>query len=386
MVAVAAAAGVGFVGLRIAWPSTHVSTNMPLITQELLQDFQPQLDLIQAHAERVLGHVLHFVGKNNQGFLNSPLVKVFGVLGLVSAATYLVPVLFQKLFHGEQNLKLKYKNAKWGLVTGGSSGIGLALVEKLAGQGVNVVVVAFPDSTFSRNFAALVKKFPAQQFRAVEVDLSLPGSAYLPVIQDATKDLDVQIVFNNAGYIKTGFFCDVSLAEQQKNHTCNATSAMEITHWFASQMLKKKLPGCIGFTSSPAGFTPCPFSSLYGATKAYLTEFACSIAPELRADGIDVCVVHPSPVASRFYEGTHKIGVMEFFKGTATGPEKIAVALFQSMGRTVVSDQGYYPLVTRLLLKVIDFNLFADLTCRSASIMPEFTELRGKKPLSERAL
>lgn len=366
---------------------THTTTKMSYTRHPLLDQAQPHIDFAIQQVDRAIAAGSQYVTEltTNGAFLNSKLVKVFGVLGLVSAATYLVPALYQKLFHWEQNLQTKYQ-AKWGLVTGGSSGIGLALVEKLAQQHVNVVIVAFPDSTFKKNFETVKAKYPSVQFRAVEVDLSAQNSAYLPIIIEATKDLDIQIVFNNAGYIKTGFFCDSSVQDQLKNHTCNATSAMEITHVFAAKMLEKKLRGCIGFTSSPAGFTPCPFSVLYGATKAYLTEFATSVAAELRSDGIDVCVVHPSPVASRFYEGTHKIGVMEFFKGTATGPEKIATALFQSMGRTVVSDQGYYPLVTRMLLKVLDYNLFADLTCRSASILPEFTELRGKKPLSERAL
>lgn len=251
-------------------------------------------------------------------------------------------------------------------------------MEKLAQQKCNVVIVAFPDTAFTKNLKMLKEKYPEIQFRDVKVNLGKPGE-YLLQVQEATKDIDVQIVFNNAGYIKTGFFCDVSLNDQLQNHTCNATASMELTHHFASLMLKKKLKGCIGFTSSPAGFTPCPFSALYGATKAYLTEFATSIAPELYPDGIDVCVVHPSPVRSRFYEGTHAIGALKFFEGTATGPESIANALFSAMGRTVVRDQGYYPFVTKVILKIIDFNFLADLITGSASMMPEFEKLKGAK-------
>ena len=39
----------------------------------------------------------------------------------------------------------------------------------------------------------------------VGVNLGTPG-AYLKTIEDATKDLDVTIVFNNAGFMVTGFF------------------------------------------------------------------------------------------------------------------------------------------------------------------------------------
>jgi short-subunit dehydrogenase len=312
-------------------------------------------------------------------------VKVLGVLGLISSLSYLFPAVLHKLIHFEQDLKKKYK-AKWALVTGGSSGIGLALVEKLAQQGLNVVVVAFPDSTFTKNQEMLKRMHPLVDFIFVEVDLSLPNSAYLPIIERACEKLDVQLLFNNAGYIKTGFFTDTLLVDQQKNHTCNATSAMELTHVFVKKMVEKKLKGCVGFTSSPAGFMPCPFTAMYGSTKAYLTEFATSIAPELKPDGIDVLVVHPSPVATRFYEGTHSIGALEFFKGTATGPEKIAQVFFESMGRTVIRDQGYYPPMVKLILKVLDYNLLADIICSSAKMLPDFTKLRGAKPASERAL
>jgi short-subunit dehydrogenase len=49
------------------------------------------------------------------------------------------------------------------------------------------------------------------------------------------------------------------------------------------------------FTSSPAGAMCSPFASIYGSTKAFLTEFAMSLAPEVKYNGIDVVVVHPSP-------------------------------------------------------------------------------------------
>jgi short-subunit dehydrogenase len=247
---------------------------------------------------------------------------------------------------------------------------------RLAQQGANVVIVAYPDSAFEKNLQMLKSKYPSTVFREVPVDLSKSGE-YMPKITNATNDIDVQIIFNNAGYIKTGFFCDVPLQGQLANHTCNATAALEVTHHFVSLLQKKKLRGCVGYTSSPAGFTPCPFSVVYGATKAYLTEFAASIAPELRPDGIDVCVVHPSPVASRFYEGTHALGALLFFKGTATGPETIANCLFASMGRTVIRDQGYYPTVAKLILKIFDFNLFTDLATSTAKFMPEFKTLKG---------
>ena len=44
---------------------------------------------------------------------------------------------------------------------------------------------------------------------------------YMPAIIEATKDIDVQVIFNNAGYIVTGFFDQTKLDGQLANMECN---------------------------------------------------------------------------------------------------------------------------------------------------------------------
>jgi short-subunit dehydrogenase len=98
------------------------------------------------------------------------------------------------------------------------------------------------------------------------------------------------------------------------NLECNAVSAVQITHVFVTRMLAKKLRGCVVFTSSAAACQPCPFSCMYGATKAFVSSFGASLAVEVKTRGIDVTVVHPSPVASRFYDNAHALDSIAFFK------------------------------------------------------------------------
>jgi len=54
-----------------------------------------------------------------------------------------------------------------------------------------------------------------------------------------------------------------------------------------------------------------------GVWQAFISAFAASIAAEVKSRGIDVVSVHPSPVASNFYDKTHKLGAIEFFKQCA---------------------------------------------------------------------
>ena len=181
----------------------------------------------------------------------------------------------------------------------------------------------------------------------MQVGANLGKHGYLPEIAQATQDIDIQVVFCNAGYMLTGFFetkCGLpdricvpccscvqtcltahicrSLDDQLTNLECNATSAVSITHHYlrlmvcaALQMPKpavavtaklatalqraKQLKGCFVFTSSAAAAIVSPFTVMYAASKSFLSTFGASLAAEVRHAGIDVLVFHPSPVRTR---------------------------------------------------------------------------------------
>ena len=136
-------------------------------------------------------------------WLWSWLSPVFGLLFALSLVTYLVTFVGCQCCRRRQNLRRKY-DAKWAVVTGASSGIGLAIVEALAAQGLNVVLVAMPDALLEKATKRLSEEYKSQEFRSVGVNLG--GDSYLQPIIDATKDIKPQVIVNNAGYILTGFY------------------------------------------------------------------------------------------------------------------------------------------------------------------------------------
>lgn len=285
-----------------------------------------------------------------------------------TVGAYLVQILHQVVWCGMLspiNLKKKY-DAEWAVVTGASSGIGKAIVEKLCKQEMNVVLVALQDKLLDETFAEIEKAHPNLKFRKVGCDLS-QGDYMTPIIE-GTKDLKVQLVFNNAGFITAGLFHKVPLGRSLGNYECNATSCLKITHHFVNRMIDEDLKGFIGFTSSSAGFVPNPLSSMYASTKAFLTMFATSLAPEIRSLGVDVVVVHPSPMATNFFDAASGLGALMAFKKLAAGPSVIADVMFDSAGRWVVRDQGAVTIIFRIVLKIIDFNLFCELTARFAHL------------------
>jgi len=143
------------------------------------------------------------------------------------------------------NLKKKY-DAKWALVTGAATGIGRSLAESMALQGLNVVLVSLPDKHLEKAAKELRQNFPELEFRVVPAVFD-HKTDYMPAIIEATKDIDVQLIFNNAGFMLTGFFDKQALSKLLLNHECNATSAMQITHLFVTRMLTKKKKRLRGF-------------------------------------------------------------------------------------------------------------------------------------------
>ena len=121
----------------------------------------------------------------------------------LSLFTYLGYGLLMSWCRRPQNLKKKY-NATWALVTGSSSGIGLAVCRQLAEQGFNIVFVAIQDKLLDEVVATFRKDYKGQEFRQVGVNLG--GTEYMGPILEATKDITPQVVISNAGYIVTGFF------------------------------------------------------------------------------------------------------------------------------------------------------------------------------------
>ena len=305
-----------------------------------------------------------------------------GLVGIVSCLTYALVQLFQ-LVCRPQNLKAKY-NAEWALVTGASSGIGKSIVERLAEQGINVVLVALDDDVFAKSFPELQAKYPKVHLRKVGCNLGAAKDAdYMDPIRKATEDIDVALVFNNAGFILPGLFAEANFDAVRTNYNCNASSSVAITHHFLNRLQSSKRRGLIAFTSSAGAYFPGPTAAMYAATKAFLTSFAISIAGELRDVGIDVVVVHPSPVQSNFYRGAAgQMASLQQAQKAAVSPFVIADCILAAAGRLVVWDQGSTCAVFRLVMKTFDFAFSNEVTSRLAChFNPDHKTLAAKSKL-----
>lgn len=159
------------------------------------------------------------------------------------------------------------------------------------------------------------------------------------------------------------------------NVECNASSAVRVTHHFLQRLLSSNLPGCFVFTSSASAVLPSPFAVTYASTKAFVSMFAASLGPEVKSRGIDVLAVHPSPVASRFYDaasGSAAIPMLDAFKKLAVGPDALPDVIFASVGRCLWKDVGFVAYAFRLVEKVVDLGALFSLAAPIMHLMPDF--------------
>jgi short-subunit dehydrogenase len=290
--------------------------------------------------------------------LTEYVIPTLGWIFFVGLILHVLPILLVSFLLGEQNLKTKYK-ASWAFISGGSQGLGFAIAEKLAKQGLNLVICALDDETLTKACENLQQRFPNIIIRRVGCNLGDRNGSYLSIVKEATKDISVQVVFSNAGYIVISLFPKTNLERLTANWTCNITSHIEITHYFFEKMVQEKKKGCIVYTSSNAGFWPSPTSTLYGASKAAMTQMASSLAIEGVEYGIDVTAIVAGPMQTSFVNNVQgaKLDALKTFMKIASTPESVASVLLRSVGRVAIRDHSILTIFLRNVFKILDVNL-----------------------------
>lgn len=319
--------------------------------------------------------LVQFVSQHWDGF-----ITVLGYLLLANIVTFVVPHIWVAWLRGPQNLKKKYQ-AEWGVVTGGSSGIGLSIVRRLAGQGLNVVIIAFPDKLMEEAEQKLPSEYPTVDFRFVRVNLGDSSGAYMSNVKEACSDITPQVIFLNAGFMPFGAFKDLPVEKLIANANVNSISNVWLSHFFLNKLAKDELKGCIIFTCSSAAHMPQALSGLYGPTKAFIASLATNLNIEAQAVGVDVHAVFPSPVASHFADSLDSKSQLKIiWDWFAMKPDSLPDQMSSAAGRsTVWREMGSFAFVTRLALKLFDSNMMAYVFRVTAPLSGEYKNFLAVK-------
>jgi short-subunit dehydrogenase len=191
----------------------------------------------------------------------------------------------------------------WAVVTGASSGIGEAFARGVAERGVNLVLIARREDRL-RTLAEELHSRYSVGTRVVSVDLS--QGDFLPVVEQATADLQIGLLVNSAGMATTGKFLDNDLASELAMLDINNRAPLILAHHFGRSMQKQGRGGII-FVSSTVAFAGIPSWSNYAASKAHALVFAEGLARELRGSGISVLALCPGATRTELWPAGAKL-------------------------------------------------------------------------------
>jgi 3-oxoacyl-[acyl-carrier protein] reductase len=174
------------------------------------------------------------------------------------------------------------------LVTGGSRGIGRAIVVELARAGASVVVGYRSGREEAESVAGETGG------RAVEADVSDPEQAKALVAEAG----DLDILVNNAGLTRDGVLARMPDADWRDVIETNLSSVFYTCRAAARPMMKRR-GGAIVNVSSIVGLRGNWGQTNYSASKAGIIGFTKSLARELGSRGVRANVVAPGYVKTR---------------------------------------------------------------------------------------
>ena len=250
---------------------------------------------------------------------------------------------------------------KKALITGGSSGLGLALARDLLGRGYDVVLLARDVGKLETTRAALLAAFPQRQVHVFVCDVADQTAlgATFDTVRATLGSLDFLVV--NAGVTTVDLLEDYpDLREIARTIDINLVGAIGCTYLGLPLM---QAGARILFISSGFGLCGGAGYSLYSASKAGLYNFADAIRRELLPRGIHVHVACPGDIDTPMYNG--ELETMPDWIKAKTGRATPMSA--ELAARNILRDcyRGVFRIITssdvKLLLflqKILPFRLY----------------------------
>ncbi|MEO8804213.1 MAG: SDR family NAD(P)-dependent oxidoreductase, partial [Rudaea sp.] len=208
-------------------------------------------------------------------------------------------------------------SAKTILITGASAGFGAATAKCFAAAGWRVIACA----RRAERLAELVEQFDADCVHAAVFDIRDADAmqAALDALPPNFRNIDVLV--NNAGLaLGTAKAQGADLAQWQQMIDTNVTALATLTHKLLPSLVERR--GMIVNVSSVAATYPYTGGNVYGATKAFVTQFSLCLRCDLHGTGVRVTSVEPGMSETEFtlvrtggdqaasdklYAGTHPI-------------------------------------------------------------------------------
>ena len=182
------------------------------------------------------------------------------------------------------------------LVTGASSGIGMAFARRLAKDGYALILVARRRDRLE----ALARELGGAEVLVAD----LTRDAELRLVEDRIAAAPrLELLVNNAGFGTKGRFFEATLESQDAMHRLHVLATMRLTHAALPGMVARD-KGAVIHLSSVAAFVQSPGNTSYCATKAWMNSFTEGLYLDLRSRGshVKVQALCPGFTISEFHD------------------------------------------------------------------------------------
>lgn len=166
------------------------------------------------------------------------------------------------------------------VITGASSGLGVAFARKLAARGYDLLLVARREA----RLLSIARELGEQYHVHAEVLVAdLTEDPALAAVSERIRGAaDLSLLVNNAGFGSMGYFFETDPEVQEQMHRLHVLATMRLSHAALANLVPRTEAGSgIINVSSVAAFAASPQSVSYGATKTWMNRFTEGLAMEL---------------------------------------------------------------------------------------------------------
>jgi 3-oxoacyl-[acyl-carrier protein] reductase len=180
---------------------------------------------------------------------------------------------------------------KVAVITGGSVGIGLAVAEGLAAEGVDLLLVARDQKRVDREAARIAE---ARRVRVLGVSADVGTAQGCRAVIDAVHETfgGVDILINNAGTGSNETIAEAPDEKWQAYWDLHVMAAVRLARGLVPSM-RRRGGGAILHNASICAVQPLSYEPIYNVTKAALMMFSKNLAHEVVGDGIRVNTINP---------------------------------------------------------------------------------------------
>jgi len=206
----------------------------------------------------------------------------------------------------------KQAGARIALVTGGAVGIGSAICERLAADGMRVLVADIDAEKAHATARRIVEAHRSAQ--ALELDVGSADSIRRAFERVAAEFGRCDVLVNNAGIAKTFPFIDFPLDNWLATLNVNVTGAMLCGQHAARLMLRHRFGRIVNIASVAGMRAVGGGRTAYGTSKAALIGLTRQMAAELGEHGLTVNAIAPGPVDTPLTRVLHSQASRQAYK------------------------------------------------------------------------